>query len=76
MSAYFYIGIVMIAGGMLNSWFGSPRLADWTTPVCWWGYVLILDAVIYRIRGKSIIRNNIRLFIYQSDRFSSGESSS
>ena len=65
MLAYFYIGIVLIAGGMLNSWFGSPRLADWTTPVCWWGYVLILDAVIYRIRGKSIIRNNFRLFIYQ-----------
>jgi hypothetical protein len=63
--AYFYIGIVLIVGGMLNSWFGSPRLADWTTPACWWGYVLILDAVIYRIRGKSIIRNNFRLFIYQ-----------
>ncbi|MDP8214296.1 MAG: hypothetical protein RAO92_06970 [Candidatus Euphemobacter frigidus] len=62
---YFYIGVILIAGGMVNSWFGSPRLADWTTPACWWGYILILDAVIYRIRGKSIIRNNIRLFIYQ-----------
>jgi len=63
---YFYIGIVLIVGGMLNSWFGSPRLADWTTPACWWGYILVLDAVIYKIRGKSVIRNNFPLFLYQT----------
>ena len=66
MIVYFYIGIAMVLGGMLNAWFGSPRLADWTTPVCWWGYVLVLDAVILRVRGKSIIRNNFRLFVYQA----------
>lgn len=50
---------------MLNSWFGFPRLADWTTPACWWGYILVLDSIIHRVRGKSIIRNNFRLFLYQ-----------
>ena len=62
---YFYLGIALIAGGMLNAFFGSPRLADWTTPACWWGYILVLDAVIGKVRGKSLIRNNFPLFLYQ-----------
>lgn len=62
---YFYFGIVLIGGALLNAFFGSARLADWTTPACWWGYILILDAVIHKIRGKSLIRNNFRLFFYQ-----------
>ncbi len=62
---YFYIGLGLIVGGMLNAYVGWERLADWTTPACWWGYVLVLDAVIHKCRGKSLIRNNFRLFVYQ-----------
>lgn len=61
---YFYIGILLIFSGMLSSYIGLDRFSDWATPMCWWGYILILDAVIYKIRKKSIIKNNFRLFIY------------
>jgi len=61
---YFYIGLFLIISGMLNSYAGIERLSDWTTPVCWWGYILAVDAIILKIKKRSVIKNNFRLFLY------------
>jgi hypothetical protein len=29
------------------------RVTMWTTPVCWWGYIFVMDAWIYKRRGTS-----------------------
>jgi hypothetical protein len=31
------------------------RIARWATPVCWWSYILIVDAWIYRRKGASLL---------------------
>lgn len=31
------------------------RITRWTTPVCWWSYILIVDAWIYRRKGTSML---------------------
>jgi len=31
------------------------RLTRWTTPVCWWAYILIVDAWIYQRKGTSLL---------------------
>jgi hypothetical protein len=31
------------------------RITGWTTPVCWWSYLLLLDAWIYRRKGASLL---------------------
>ena len=35
---------------------------SWNTPICWTGFILFADAVVYRARGDSWIRSNPREF--------------
>ena len=41
------------------------RITAWTTPVCWWGYLLAVDAWVYRRRGTSLLTNRRRLLALQ-----------
>jgi hypothetical protein len=41
------------------------ELAGWATPVCWWGYILLVDAYLYRRRGESLIMNRREIFWLQ-----------
>jgi len=36
-------------------------ITGWATPVCWWGYILALDAWLYRRRGFSLWMTRRRL---------------
>ncbi|RMF92295.1 MAG: hypothetical protein D6736_03670 [Nitrospinota bacterium] len=38
---------------------------QWTTPLCWWGYILFLDALIFRLKGNSLLMNRRREFWLQ-----------
>ena len=31
------------------------RLTQWTTPLCWWGYILCIDAVIWKLKRHSLL---------------------
>ena len=35
------------------------------TPVCWWAYILIVDAGIYRRRGTSLLTDRRESFVVQ-----------
>jgi hypothetical protein len=54
----------MAIPGTWTSYIAS-RLAQWTTPVCWWGYILSIDALIYKLRGTSLLCNRRREFWLQ-----------
>lgn len=41
------------------------KVSVWTTPLCWFGYVMLLDAVIYRLKGNSLLCNRRREFYLQ-----------
>lgn len=40
-------------------------ISVWTTPLCWWGYILFLDALIFRLKGSSLIASRRREFYLQ-----------
>jgi hypothetical protein len=35
---------------------------SWNTPICWTGFILFADAIVYRARGDSWLRSNPREF--------------
>jgi hypothetical protein len=37
----------------------------WTTPVCWWGFILVVDAWIYRRKGTSLLTARRELLALQ-----------
>jgi hypothetical protein len=37
----------------------------WTTPVCWWGYILFIDAIIFRLKGDSLLTTRRSDFFLQ-----------
>jgi len=53
-----YAGIAIILGaeGLL---FGGNRLVGhWFTPIVWTGYILLVDALVYRIKSRSLLMND------------------
>ena len=41
---------------------GIEPFASWNTPICWTGFILFADAIVYRARGNSWIRSSPREF--------------
>ena len=41
---------------------GIEPFASWNTPICWTGFILVADAIVYRARGNSWIRSSPREF--------------
>jgi hypothetical protein len=50
-----------------GTWMASVgfRLTQWTTPVCWWGYLLTTDAVLRKLQGHSLLADRRREFWQQ-----------
>src|SRR5206468_10352349 len=42
-----------------------PLITMWATPVCWWSYILIVDAWIYRRKGTSLLTARRELLALQ-----------
>jgi hypothetical protein len=36
-----------------------------TTPLCWWGYILVVDAWLFRREGTSLLTGNPELFVLE-----------
>jgi len=43
----------------------AHRISIWTTPLCWWGYIFLIDAVIFKLNGNSLICNRRKNFLLQ-----------
>jgi hypothetical protein len=43
----------------------AHRIGIWTTPLCWWGYLFLIDAIIFKLKGNSLISNRKRNFLLQ-----------
>jgi hypothetical protein len=41
------------------------RITAWATPVCWWAYILAIDAWIYHRKGTSMLTDRRRTFVLQ-----------
>ncbi|MHC4472038.1 MAG: hypothetical protein ACYS99_13855 [Planctomycetota bacterium] len=57
-----WLGVLLVAAGEVTVFAGIHPYDMWTTPLCWWGYVLLLDAVLKRLAGESPICDRPRVF--------------
>ncbi len=55
---YGFIGILLIIFVEINFFFKIQPFANWYFPIIWFGYLLVVDALIYKLRKNSLITNH------------------
>src|SRR5436190_17027189 len=53
-----YIGIVIIVAAEVLLFSGNQFVGHWMTPIVWTGYILFVDALVYRFDGRSLLMND------------------
>ena len=57
-----WVGLVVIAAAEILLFYGVPFVRTFFTPLVWSGYILFIDAVVYRRKGTSLIVTRRREF--------------
>ena len=60
---YGFAGILLILFVELNFILDLQPFADWYFPIVWLGYILVIDAIVYKIRKSSLISNRFSEFL-------------
>jgi len=60
---YGLIGIILIILIEINFFLKIQPFANWYFPIIWFSYILVIDALIYKLRKKSLINNHFYSFI-------------
>src|SRR6202171_1019432 len=60
---YGYVGILVIglAEGLLFG--GNQLVGHWFTPIVWTGYILFVDALVYKFSGRSLLMTDRLEFV-------------
>jgi hypothetical protein len=58
-----YVGIILIFAAQTLLFLGNETVGRWFTPIVWTGYILFVDALVYRARGRSLLVNDRREFL-------------
>jgi hypothetical protein len=53
---YAGLGVIIAAEALLFG--GNQFVGHWMTPIVWTGYILLVDALVYRIDGRSLLMND------------------
>ncbi|MFQ5772350.1 MAG: hypothetical protein ACE5HX_17575 [bacterium] len=61
---YGWIGILIMVISEISLMKNNVFIKRWFTPIMWTGYILFLDAWIYRLRGTSLIQNRGSQFLF------------
>jgi hypothetical protein len=56
------VGLAIMVVSQAATLAGIEPFASWNTPICWTGFILFADSVVYRARGNSWIRSAPREF--------------
>src|SRR3989344_515416 len=59
---YGFIGIAVIILAEVNFFLKLQPFANWYFPIIWTGYILTLDAIVYKLKGNSLISNRFSSF--------------
>lgn len=54
---YGYLGLTLIVLVGLNLYFQLEPFASWYIPIAWYGYIFLIDSIIFKIKGSSIMSN-------------------
>jgi hypothetical protein len=57
-SLHGYIGALIMVGAEALLFSGNEFVGHWFTPIVWTGYILFVDALIYKIQGRSALMND------------------
>ena len=60
---YGLIGIIFIVLVEINFFLKIQPFANWYFPIIWFSYILLIDAIVYKIRKNSLINNHFYHFI-------------
>ncbi len=60
---YGLIGIVLIILAEINFFYQIQPFASWYFPIIWFAYILAIDALVFKIRGNSLISNRSPQFL-------------
>jgi len=52
------LGLAVILGAEALLFGGNQLVGHWFTPIVWTGYVLFIDALLYRLKGRSLLMND------------------
>jgi hypothetical protein len=63
MKFYFYIGLLIIVVSEILLFAGVKWIHLFFTPIVWTGYILLIDAIVFRIKGGSWITSRGKEFL-------------
>lgn len=55
---YGYVGIAIIVGAEVLLFSGNRLVGHWFTPIVWTGYILFVDGLVYKVKGRSPLMND------------------
>lgn len=53
-----YAGALIVVAAEVLLFAGNQLVGHWFTPIIWTGYILFVDALVYRIHGRSLLMND------------------
>lgn len=60
---YGILGLVMIAFAEINFILKIQPFANWYFLIVWFGYIFVIDSLIYRLKKNSLISSRFKLFL-------------
>ncbi len=60
---YGFVGILIVALAELNFFLKIEPFASWYFPIIWLGFILTVDAIVYKLKGDSLISNRFEQFL-------------
>jgi hypothetical protein len=56
--AHGYFGVAVMVGAEVLLFSGNQFVGHWMTPIVWTGYLLFIDALVYRVSARSLLMND------------------
>jgi len=55
MKLHGYLGLAIIIAAEVLLFMGNQFVGHWFTPIIWTGYILLVDALVFRIIRRSLL---------------------
>jgi len=59
-----WFGLAIMIGSEAATLARIEPFYSWNTPICWTGFILFADSIVYRARGRSLMRSSPRQFAW------------
>ena len=65
-AAYGWIGLGIIAAAEIALYLEVKPVAVYFTPIVWTGYIMAIDAAVFSLRGRSLLRTEPQAFVWMA----------